>query len=197
MQIKIYHSWENQQNISKIILWKTKILSELLICKIKHVCFCVFLPVFPAQTPPYSSACLKFTRNPDILKWEYFADLKAQKLKSLGVSVLGSRAYFVYCKVTEKFVSFVVAQVYISKYSANVGKKQDLLLGNMFKGSVICRSESGSCRKAGSFDLFLASSKGGWTEHAFKNETGLAYWKHQPQSLLLSHTVLSSGDLEY
>lgn len=41
------------------------------------------------------------------------------------------------------------------KYSANVGKKQDLLLGNIFKGSVISRSESDSCRKAGSFDLSL------------------------------------------
>lgn len=41
------------------------------------------------------------------------------------------------------------------KYSVNVGKKEQLVLGSIFEASVICRSEPDSCRKADNFDVSL------------------------------------------
>lgn len=45
---------------------------------------------------------LKYLIYPDILKCEHFAGLRAQELKFVEVTVLRSRAYFVYFKVNEK-----------------------------------------------------------------------------------------------
>lgn len=118
----------------------------------KAACFGAVLPIFPVQTASGSTVSLKSFRNPGILKCECLAGLKAQELKSVEVTMLRSRPYFVYCKVMERFASFVVTQVRISE--VNVGKKQQLLLGSIFEASVICRSESDSCRKH-NFDLSL------------------------------------------
>lgn len=159
-------------------------------------CIWAILYIFPAQTAADSPVCLKFFRNPDILKCEHFAGLRAQELKFVEVTVLRSRACFVYFKVNEKvcllschtrgyFWRTVWKWVRNSSYFSIASLMHlwsiDLLLTPAGRLIILI--------------FFSASSRGNWTDHIFRNKTRFAYWRRKSQ-YFLSRIMSSAVDFK-
>lgn len=185
------HSWENKQDLWKIIHWSTKKLSEFtsFICSRKEVGLLLL------SNPSYFTCpnCCWFTCIseffPQILIYYNVSTLLGWELKNWSLwRSLCSEAELTLCisRSWKGLPPFLSHKWVFLKYSVKVGKKQQLLFYGTFDASVICKSAPDSCRKADNFGLFLCLQQRQLTDHVFRNKARFAYWRHKSQ-YLLSH----------